>query len=179
MQGCASLCNHLYTEHSIEGCCWMLTRCHWSHDFLACDGCLLSPPRRKPFEMFTSRASCTELWRQTSVCSVIYFCLFLLGCHEKKKKITRPRLCCIQLVMQDCDKPIKTGALLVLIISPAPSLLCSSVFAIFQRNTFAMESRATPCWRSCQSTEKRCSSLPTAPLTLCECEQTACALLID
>lgn len=33
--------------------------------------------------------------------------------------------------MQDCDKPIKTGALLVLIISPAPPFLSSSVFCHF------------------------------------------------
>lgn len=50
-------------------CCyrsWMLTSCHWSHDFLA-ESCLLFPLHRKLLEMFTSRALCTEPWRQTLV----------------------------------------------------------------------------------------------------------------
>lgn len=50
-------------------CCywsWMLTLCHWSQDFLA-ESCLLFLLCRKPLEMFTSRALCTELWRQILV----------------------------------------------------------------------------------------------------------------
>lgn len=66
--------------------------------------------------MFTSRASCTEPWRQISVCSAIHsaFAFFSLPVIRKKKrqkKTTRPCLCCMQLVMHDCDKPIKGPAL--------------------------------------------------------------------
>lgn len=35
--------------------------------WLLTEGCLLFPPRRKPLEMFTSRARCTALWRQILV----------------------------------------------------------------------------------------------------------------
>lgn len=75
-------------------CCywsWMLTLCHWSHDFLA-EGCLLSPLHRKPLEMFTSRVLCTELWRQILVMIFDLYCF--VGANIKY--IIRQHLSCCQ-----------------------------------------------------------------------------------
>ena len=75
---------------------WMLTLCHWSHDFPA-EGCLLFPLHRKPLEMFTSRALCTEPWRQILV---IFFDLYHFV-RANIKEITRLHLSCRRDITQN------------------------------------------------------------------------------
>lgn len=79
----------------------MLTLCHWSHDFLA-EGCLLFPPHRKPLEMFTSRALCTELWRQILV---MFFDFFNVFFKTNIGEITWPHL--------NCSRDIKNNSVVV------------------------------------------------------------------
>lgn len=103
--------NWLLLKARLPGGCWLFT-----------------PP---PLSSSTSSSSCSppqEAIRDVHVKGIMYraveadigmfccssrFCLVLSACHQqkKKKKATRTCLCCMQLVMHDCDKPIKGPAL--------------------------------------------------------------------
>lgn len=106
---------------------------------------------RKPSETSTSRALCTELWRQISV-ALQTFILLWFSYYSTAD-------------VQMWNETILQGAFV-------DQFLTLPLFFFLQESTYAMVSRATLCWRSCQSMERRCSSSPTALLTLCECEQT-------